>query len=348
MQRIRILLLALTAALAAVPAINAPAFADANCAASFDGQCIVPPYQLMEQAAVDAGLADQLPQFPLNTGIGGVDQFDGFTTSMLLQYQAKLQRLQAVIASDPEAAVNIAEGLPQGTVTNADGTHTTATNCTESYCPPPSAGINEGTMIEPDGYCGPTSAANAVWALNQNSYFSGTQSIYDVANDMGEGSYNSNAGIDRGGWDKNRYGSGRGGWRGEMAINDYSNGQYGGQSNAYTWSNVDATGIWNNTVADISGGVAPIYNISSVYYTKDKNGNRFNHYPLPQYPSSYNNGRAIYHYYPAYGYYQNYNIQVFDENNFLSNHFVVNSSNQLYWAIYGNGQFTGAAVQVLW
>ncbi|HZS16199.1 MAG TPA: hypothetical protein VFC09_16540 [Candidatus Dormibacteraeota bacterium] len=339
--------MALVAAFGLVPVASLPAFADANCAASFDGQCAVPPYELMEQAAVAADVGSALPTFPLNTGIGGVDQFDGFTTAMLTQYEAKLQRLQAVVASDPAAAVNIAEGLVGSVATNASTA--TSSNCAEGQCPPPSASINEGAMIEPDGYCGPTSAANAVWALNQNSYFSGTQSVYDIANDMGEGSYDANAGIDRGGWDKNRYGTNRGGWRGEMAINDYSNGQYGGSlTNAYSWANVDSSGLWNDTVADIWGGVAPIYNISSVYYTKDNNGHSHANYPLPQYPSSYNSGRPIYHYFPAYGYQQNYVVDIFDENNFLSQHFWRDSASQLYLASVGNGQYTGAQVQILW
>jgi len=128
MPRIRNLLTAAMMIVALTPAVGAlTAKADPNCGVSFNGECLAPPYQQMEQAATTAGLYSALPLFPLNTGTGGADQFSGATTAMLTQYEQKVNRLQETIASDPQASANILLGFVEGTINGTDAATRTTT-----------------------------------------------------------------------------------------------------------------------------------------------------------------------------------------------------------------------------
>ncbi len=273
------------------------------------------------------------------------DQEAGWTVPQVRQHQAKLVMLSGAEANDPYAATNILQEYqyvgPHCYVIHDENfcvpvtdsaTMSVGSSCGPDGCPPSSASINEDGAIEPDGYCGPTSAHNVLWAFGMNV------DIYTIANAMGQ--YN-NQGVGRGGWDGKK-------WWGEAAINDYS-----GSYNAYEWSTANTAGdLWYMVQSDIWDGVGPIFNIASYGYDPQTQSYRF---PLPQYPESYNGYSPIRHYLPAFGYKPSYDIQVFDENNYLSSHFWDDNAGDMWAAAYMNFNNSqepssdgGVMPQVLW
>lgn len=270
----------------------------------------------------------------------GPEQLAAFNSAQDLIFQYKHQLLYIVALNDPRiASVGLSSAVtvvspptsalattlncpsisaitpvsppPVGSASAAD---LIASPCTQS--PPSDLDLSIANWaIQPTNYtCGPTSAHNALLDLGANV------DINTLASQMHTGSQS---------------GTGRSDMPGPM---NRAQGQ-----NPYYWHDAPHDGdVWALTKDDIWYSVPPIFNFQAgTWNTDPKNPNQgYWTYPFPVY-QGYPDVR---HYITGYGYHNNGTIDVFDENDALSNH-TYNYAYHNVWQAIQNLPFPP---QVLW